>query len=85
MAAALEGLGWAVLPDFAARSTPLVRGLGKDYSLNCDLWMLVSEEAEDAPMVQVVKDRLVDALQSALASSGPRRNSANDVRSHPGV
>jgi len=74
MAAALEGLGWAVLPDFAARSTPLVRGLGKDYSLYGDLWMLVSEDAEDAPLVQVVKNRLVNSLRVALAPSLPSCN-----------
>lgn len=67
MAAARAGLGLAVLPRFVADPSGLVPLLPDVPQLMPDLWMLVHEQANALPRVQLVKEAVVAALKSRAA------------------
>lgn len=69
LAAARMGLGWAVLPAFAAEPAGLVRGLTDIPPLEPDLWMLVHKQTGDHPRIALVKGVLFEAVSDLPALS----------------
>ena len=62
LVAAKHGLGWAVLPSFAAEAAELVSALGDATSLDPSLWLLVHEQSAAIPRVKLVRAFLLDTL-----------------------
>ncbi|MDB6454923.1 LysR family transcriptional regulator [Falsirhodobacter sp. 20TX0035] len=72
LAAVRMGLGWAVLPVFAAEPAGLVPGLTDVPRHTADLWMLVHQQTGHLPRVEAVKAVLrhaVDGLAHVPAYS----------------
>jgi DNA-binding transcriptional LysR family regulator len=67
LSAARQGLGWAVLPTFAARPAGLQAVRLGEPELAADLWMLIHEQAAALPRVRAVRDILLSALPEMLS------------------
>lgn len=63
LAAARQGLGWAILPDFAARPADLVRAMPDGAALASDLWLLTLRRSAESDIVRAVQSRLIDAAR----------------------
>lgn len=62
IAAVRNGLGFAVLPAFAAEAAGFVALLPDVAPLVSDLWMLVHEQSAELPRVRLVKEAMLVAL-----------------------
>jgi DNA-binding transcriptional LysR family regulator len=60
------GLGWAVLPAFAAIPIGLMQALTESVQLRSDLWLLVHEQSAALSRVELVKTAVVDAVSRCL-------------------
>jgi DNA-binding transcriptional LysR family regulator len=60
------GLGWAILPAFAAAPKGLVQALADSVQLKSDIWLLVHEQSAALSRVQLVKSAVVDAVSRCL-------------------
>ena len=61
-----KGAGWAVLPEFVARSAEFVRGLEGVPPLEAELWLLTHEQAQALPRVKLVRDCIIAALHKGV-------------------
>lgn len=66
LVAARQGLGWAMLPAFAAQPAGLQAAPLDGHQLAPDLWLLIHEQAAVLPRVRMVRDILLHALPSLL-------------------
>ncbi|MFC3125424.1 LysR family transcriptional regulator [Pseudoroseomonas globiformis] len=66
LVAAQQGLGWAVLPTFAAKPVGLQAASLDAQQLAPDLWLLIHEQAAALPRVQMARDILLRALPRLL-------------------
>lgn len=64
IAAAKQGLGWAVLPDFSARSAGLVPALLDVPPLKPDLWLLTHSETGQREEVALTRKAISAALKA---------------------
>lgn len=60
--AARRGLGWAVIPSFAAEAAGLIPCLPSEPVFDPDLWLLVHEQSVTLPRVALVKDHLLHLI-----------------------
>lgn len=70
LSAARHGLGWAVLPTFAAKSAELVPPPNSMPALEADLWLLLHEQSAALPRVTVIRDYLINGIRADDRFSG---------------
>lgn len=62
LSAVKQGIGLAVLPNFAAQGADLIPALPETPPLISDLWILIHERSGYLPRVEAVKNSLVDIV-----------------------
>jgi DNA-binding transcriptional LysR family regulator len=85
-AAAREGLGIAILPDFLAENDPGLVAIAEDRPpLAREVWLVVHRDLKEAPAVRAVMTCLKDALGPARAPGPWQAIDLNTASSRPGV
>jgi DNA-binding transcriptional LysR family regulator len=69
VAAAMQGGGVAMLPEFAVAPSSGLRRIGDEHALVREIWLVVHREVKDVPSIRAVVDAIKDGFEKSAAWS----------------